>query len=324
MATNPTQSTPTKTVEQAFHTGLPRCWTPTRYRLMTEAPPLSTPEDGHTYEMIKWVPAQVYLDQGRERYTGLTTRDRSLRDTKLPTLELPQVATAEDVGWMTEVNLIPGLERLLVGSWPLGGEVVGGFTHGPWGEKLYVWTLRLAWGFSVDVAVLVIKPPNQVRGLDYFGVVGGERQWRWFKARQAEGGNDDNGNGNDNANDQTNNKPVLTHGLQANAIPHTQQARKYGAVHGISHVALFDFQHLVLLDLDGHMRQEKNPDSGIPDPLTVTYFDERDRDLENGECFHMVLLGFVLSAMNRVPLLARNRLQPKDSEMSDPRRVREV
>ncbi|PYI30944.1 hypothetical protein BP00DRAFT_457417 [Aspergillus indologenus CBS 114.80] len=306
-------TSPTKTVEQAFHTGLPRCWTPTRYRLMTEAPPLSTPEDGHTYKVIKWVPAQVYLDPARERYTALTTRDRRLRNTELPTLELPQIATAEDVGWMTEANLIPGVDRLLVGSWPLGGQIIGGFTHGPWGEKLYVWTLRLAWGLSVDIAVLVIKPPNQVRGLDYFGVVGGERQWRGVQARQAEGGD---GNRDDNT--------VLTHGLQANAIPHTQQARKYGAVHGISHVALFDFQHLVLLDLDGHPRQEKNPDSDSPDLLTVTYFDEQDRDLENGECFHMLLLGFVLSAMDRVPLLVRNRLPPKGSEMSDPRRVREV
>ncbi|RAH72916.1 uncharacterized protein BO66DRAFT_435816 [Aspergillus aculeatinus CBS 121060] len=309
----------TKTVEQAFHTGLPRCYTPTRYRPITKAPPLSTPEDGHIYKLIKWTPAQTYLDQARERYSALTTQDRSLRDAELPTLTLPELATAEDVGLMTEFNLIPGVKRLVEGSW-LGGELTGRFTNGPWGEKLYVWTLRLAWGFSTDVAVLVIKPPNQVRGQDYFGVVGGERQ--------RGGDNADADNKNDNDNTTTKNNPILTHGLQANAIPHTQQARKYGAEQGISHVALFDFQHLVLLDLDldGDMRQKENPgDSDVmPDLLTVTYFDEQGRDLANGECFHMVLLGFVLSAMDRVPSLLQNQLKPGASETSAPHRVREA
>ncbi|RAL11238.1 uncharacterized protein BO97DRAFT_425862 [Aspergillus homomorphus CBS 101889] len=289
-----------KSIERAFHTSLPYCQTLTGYEPVT-APPLSTLEDGHTYKVVRWCPPKLLLNLGRARYAAVTGYDSNFAARQMPTFEMLDMATDKHVRMMTERNLIPSLEVMLWGAWPMG-RLCGCFKHGYWGEPLYVWTVHLYNKVTVDVAALVFKPPNMIRGADFFGAIGEEQHCGWFRP---------SGPG------LTADGHVLTQGLRDNAVPFTQQARKYASELGLCDVALFDYEHLLLLDLEDEANQYERRlgpgrDAPIPDLLTATLFQERYSDTGSGECFHMILLGFVLRALDRTPSLLRRKLAARN------------
>ena len=86
--------------------------------------------------------------------------------------------------------------------------------------------------------------------------------------------------------------------LRDNGQLFIQQVKKYLRTMNINDAALFDWNHLVILDIDGLDEDKKNPTLA-----RFTWFEEnrdsRVRDYEHGKTFSMMMLGFLLRAMSR-------------------------
>lgn len=143
----------------------------------------------------------------------------------------------------------------------------------------YLWTFRPHIGSPVSFAVLEMKAPNLIARRDFIeatAITGSEEKEKLRRAHFQQSG-------------------TL---LAENGKIFIQQVKKYLRILDIKDVALFDWNHLVILDTEG-----LNEDTSEPRLARFTWFEEnRDsRDYENGMTYSMMILGFLLRAMSRYP-----------------------
>lgn len=133
---------------------------------------------------------------------------------------------------------------------------------------------------GAEVAVLEVKPKDTLRWPDIADAMARSDAEERLKHREAYG---------------TNGKTLFVH----NAFWFTKQAQKYAEQLETPDVAIFDWNNLFILDFS-----TMDPDRRRPKLARGIWFNEEGKDHQNLHTLRAVLLGFLLRAMSRYPVIS--------------------